>query len=193
MRTEISEMNLLSMLLSVLWFFVPAYLANMAPVFASRFAWWEFLNTPVDFAYKYKGEFLFGSHKTWRGFAVGILWATFGVIFQYLMYEQRGFLYSISLIDYSAHSLLLLGFLFGFGALFGDLMKSFFKRRMKIGSGKKFIPFDQLDYTIGTLLFLSPVIFPGWAFVATALLLNFLLHILANGIGFVLKIKKVWW
>jgi len=44
-----------------------------------------------------------------------------------------------------------------FGALLGDIVESFFKRRKGIERGKDWIPFDQLDFIIG-VLFLSFII-----------------------------------
>jgi len=38
--------------------------------------------------------------------------------------------------DYTEVNILIIGFLFGFGALLGDLVESFFKRRIGIESGK---------------------------------------------------------
>ena len=40
-----------------------------------------------------------------------------------------------------------------FGALIGDIIESFFKRRVGIERGKNWIPFDQLDFILGVLFF----------------------------------------
>ena len=40
-----------------------------------------------------------------------------------------------------------------FGALFGDIIESFFKRRMGRNRGEDWIPFDQLDFILGVLFF----------------------------------------
>ncbi len=186
-------MNPFELLFSVFWFFLPAYVANMAPVFALKYGWFPYLNKPVDFGKKFKGEPLFGHHKTIRGFVAGIIGAYLTILFQYLQYERFGFLHSASILAYDQYNLILLGILFGFGALFGDLVKSFFKRRVKIKSGEKFIPFDQIDYTLGVIIFMAPVFFPGFLFCAIGLVLNTGLHFATNGVGYLLGIKEVWW
>jgi len=38
------------------------------------------------------------------------------------------------------------------GALLGDIVESFFKRRMGKERGEDWIPFDQLDFVVGALL-----------------------------------------
>lgn len=186
-------MNALETLLSVAWFFLPAYVANMAPVFALKYEWFSYLDKPVDFGKKFRGQPLFGPHKTIRGFVVGILGAYLALMFQYLQFERFGYLHTISILPYDQYNLFLLGVLFGFGALFGDLVKSFIKRRQGIKSGEKFIPFDQIDYTLGAIIFVAPVFFPGVLFCLIGLVLNTCLHFVANGIGYMLGIKDVWW
>jgi len=39
-----------------------------------------------------------------------------------------------------------------FGALLGDMMESFFKRRIGRDRGQDWIPFDQLDFIVGALV-----------------------------------------
>ena len=40
-----------------------------------------------------------------------------------------------------------------FGALLGDIVESFFKRRVGRKRGENWIPFDQLDFILGVLFF----------------------------------------
>ena len=40
-----------------------------------------------------------------------------------------------------------------FGALIGDIIESFFKRRIGKGRGEDWIPFDQIDFILGALFF----------------------------------------
>jgi len=40
-----------------------------------------------------------------------------------------------------------------FGALIGDIIKSFFKRRIGKKRGQDWIPFDQIDFILGVLFF----------------------------------------
>jgi len=66
---------------------LPAYLANMAPIFAQRAGILKFLSKPVDGGRKINGEPVFGENKTWRGFAVGIIVAIFMIWIQYFLYK----------------------------------------------------------------------------------------------------------
>src|SRR4051812_27852644 len=52
----------------------------------------------------------------------------------------------------------LLGAWIGLGALSGDLVKSFAKRRRGILPGQAWIPFDQIDWLLGALAFAAPVL-----------------------------------
>ena len=167
-------------ILNVLWFFLPAYAANST---ASLFKI-KFLNKPIS-------KKIFGSHKTYSGFIVGTLFALVtGVVQRFLF--NFDFFQKISFFNY-LENYLLIGFLLGFGALFGDLIKSFFKRRIKIPPGKKWIPFDQIDYTLGALFFSLFIWQPSLIFVLSAVFLNLFLHIFSNHIGFWLGIRRAKW
>jgi CDP-2,3-bis-(O-geranylgeranyl)-sn-glycerol synthase len=165
------------LILKSLYFFLPAFLANMAPVLLK----WLPFNQPIH-------EKMFGSHKTWRGLIVapiiGIL------IFQLQIYLfQFEFFNRISLINYPDFTILL-GFLLGFGAILGDLVKSYYKRKNKIKPGNPWIPYDQIDFVIGGVLLSFFVYVPTVSVVVILLILSPLLHILTNVIGYLLKINK---
>lgn len=166
--------------LEIIWFFLPAYAANMA---ASIFR--------VNFLAKPVSEKLFGSHKTWSGFFVGTILAMAISFLQNILYSID-FFQKISLLNYSKNYLLI-GFLLGFGALFGDAIKSFFKRRINIAPGGKWIPFDQIDYTLGALLLSLFIWQPSLIFVLIAIIFNLLMHILFNHLGFWLGIRREPW
>ncbi|MBW2999309.1 CDP-2,3-bis-(O-geranylgeranyl)-sn-glycerol synthase [Candidatus Woesearchaeota archaeon] len=182
-------MTLILLILQTIYFMVPAYFANMAPVVTKNI--FKKLAIPVDFNKKLGGKPIFGSHKTIRGLIMATI---FGIIF----FQIQKWLYvipffqKISLINYSEYSILL-GFLLGFGAIIGDLVESFFKRRVNRKPGSPWIPFDQLDYTIGALLFASIVYLPSWQVIVAAIIINFFLHIIANHITYYLGITKVKW
>jgi CDP-2,3-bis-(O-geranylgeranyl)-sn-glycerol synthase len=154
----------------------------MAPVLVKKV---NFLNVPVDFGLKLRGKRFFGAHKTYRGFLFGVLVAIFVVYIQKVVY---GF-YQFGFIDYSSVNVFLLGFLLGFGALFGDLIKSFFKRRVGIKSGRSWFPFDQVDWVIGAFLFVILYYSVSINYFWAALILFLILHPLTNYIGYLLKVK----
>lgn len=185
-------MNFLVLLVKCFYFMLPAYLANMAPVFAHK-AWvLKFLDRPVDGGREWRGKPVFGEHKTWRGLAAGAIIGIGVAWLQYFLYSVP-FFKNISLLDYSGTNLWLFGFLLGFGALCGDLVKSFFKRRVGVASGSPWIPFDQIDFAAGALIFVSVIFVPSWIEILIIFLLTFFLHILANRLGFFLKIKNTKW
>lgn len=166
----------------VFWFFLPAGIANMVPVL---FKWLPFASTPIDFNKKMGGLPVFGPHKTYRGFLVGIIFAIATVYLQKAITPGR----SYWLVDYTNISAVSLGFLLGFGALAGDLIKSFFKRRIKIPSGYTWVPFDQIDWVVGALLLSSLIVDFKTSQVILALLIFGILHPIFNLIGYGLKIK----
>ncbi len=171
---------------------MPAHFANMAPVFAR--GTFKKLAKPIDFNAVFMGKSLFGSHKTFRGLFAAVI---FGVVFFYiqaLLYniDTVDFFKSISIIDYSATPIMF-GLLMGAGAIFGDLVKSFFKRRIGIKPGERWIPFDQIDYVVGALFFSSFIHKPSVMIVAAIFITSFASHIIMNHLGFYLGINKKKW
>jgi len=110
-------MTLFKELFFALWFFLPAAIANMMPIFAAR---WSFLGRydyPMDFHKTFRGQRVFGSHKTLRGLVIGIIFATL------VLWLQQQAVIHISLlakltdqVDYVGLPILVLGPLFGIGA-----------------------------------------------------------------------------
>jgi CDP-2,3-bis-(O-geranylgeranyl)-sn-glycerol synthase len=183
---------MLILLLKVLYFCLPAYIANMAPVLIAKPKLFEFMNIPVDLGKTWQGQPIFGKGKTWRGIIMGIVIAICVTAIQKILYEY-GVFQSISVVNFYETNFLLFGALAGAGALLGDLFKSFFKRRIGIGSGKSWPVADQLDFIAGFILFTYWLVYPEWEIIFTAALITLILHPLTNIIGYALKIKKVWW
>lgn len=174
---------MLSIILSSLYLLLPAYLANMCPIFAGR------LKLPLG---RPISEKYLGSHKTWRGFYAAYFGA-FLMLFIQLLLQRSNIFTSYSLLDYEKINLFLFAFLFGIGALTGDLVKSFFKRHLKKQAGSPWFPFDQLDFVLGAGIFLAPVYLIPWQNFLALLILTPLLHFLANVTAYLLGLKKVWW
>jgi len=174
--------------LASFYYFLPAYFANMAPMLEKKFS---FLKTPVDFSKEWRNKPIFGSHKTWGGLILAVVAGTFVFYLQKILYQIH-FFQEFSIISYNEYSLFL-GFLLSFGAIFGDLIKSFFKRRSGISPGKPWIPFDQLDFILGAFLFSFFVYIPPVFTIVVIIFFSPLLHILANHLAFYLKLKKTKW
>ena len=169
-----------NLIIETFWLLLPAGIANMSPVL---FKWVPVLQTPVDFGRKFRNKPVFGRNKTYRGLLFGILAAILTVWLQKIIGLP-------SLVDYAAINVIILGALLGGGALAGDLVKSFLKRQRGIKPGKQWVPFDQLDWIIGALIFVSFYIPLSLTQVITGLILFGILHPIINLIGYALKIKK---
>jgi CDP-2,3-bis-(O-geranylgeranyl)-sn-glycerol synthase len=176
-----------------LFFFLPAYFANMCPVLFGGFSFLRRFRRPIDGGMKLVNSPLFGNHKTYFGFVAGVSGAFTVGLLQLLIFKFLPVLSWLFLFPYTNYSALLLAVLLGFGALFGDLMKSFLKRRLSIPEGKPFYLFDQLDFVAGGLLFGWFVYLPSPAHILILVILTPLLHFLSNVIGYKLGLKKVWW
>lgn len=158
--------------LYALLFFLPAGIANMTPIFASRVPGLSNWQAPLDFGKTYRGKRIFGANKTWRGLISGTLMGTL-----------------IGVVLLSSDSLWIAASMSA-GALLGDAFESFFKRQRGIESGKAWFPFDQTDYIIGGLLFTLPFgVLPLWL-VVWVFALYFGLHLLSSYIGYRLGFKK---
>lgn len=166
------------LVLQAVYFFLPAYLANMAPELLKGV---PFLGRPV-------WEKKLGKNKTWRGIIAAVL-AGFLVFWLQKFLFKYNFFYKISIIDYSDFSWLF-GVLLGFGAIFGDLVKSYFKRKKGIKPGDSWKPWDQLDFVIGGLIFSWLIYVPRIEVTVILLVVSPFLHILFCRIGYWLKIKK---
>lgn len=178
-------------ILFALWFFLPAGIANMVPVFAAHIPLLKKWDAPIDGGLQFRGKRVFGSHKTWRGLVVGIVAGTLTLWLQQFAVEQYGWVQSFThQVDYAHLPTLIMGPLFAIGALGGDAIESFFKRQRGIKPGYGWFPFDQTDYIIGgalaTMPFVSLSIFQyGWL-----LLLWLVVHVISTVIGYLLGFKE---
>lgn len=179
-------------LLSCLYFFLPAYFTNMTPPLIKRAGLFNFIAKPVDFGKKIGGNPILGSHKSWRGVLFGIIAGILIALLQTGLYKFQ-FIKGISLIDYSQINILFFGFLISSGAVFGDLLFAFVKRRLKKEPGRRFIPFDQTNYVIGAFIFLQPFFKLSLLVWLTIFFLTFFLHILVNYFGYLLGLHKAKW
>ena len=182
-----------------LWLFLPAYVANMSPVFAAKlFPKWS---APIDGGRLARdGKRVLGPGKTWRGLVGGaVAGAAVAVVLSFAAAGIfRGDDFGRSLGS-PAWAIAL------FGGLVGDAVKSYFKRRRGKERGQPWVPFDQLDFVVFGLLAVaaaSPLLADGWArhaflgdwlVLVTIVVLTPALHFLVNVIGYGLKLKDVPW
>jgi len=174
--------------LQVLWLFLPAYVANMSPVFVQ--GWFDRLAIPIDGGRSFRGTRIFGDHKTWRGLLAGIVVGT--AIYEIQRWiHAAGFLAGLALLDY-ADDPLLPGFLLGLGTGVGDAVKSFFKRRVGIPPGASWLGFDQLDFFAGAYLFVSIVHAPPLLAAIACLPIVFAGSVAVTAIGWAVGLKEAW-
>lgn len=123
----------------------PAYVANMTPPLSRFLPGW---NEPISKRW-------LGAHKTVVGAMAGVLMALLVAFIQSLITWDG------ALVDYSRWPLI--GLALGVGAMGGDLMKSFFKRRRRIPPGARWVPADQLDFVVGALVLIWPLTHLTWS------------------------------
>jgi len=179
-------------IISCLYFFLPAYFTNMIPPLAKKMGLFLFLDKPIDFNKKLRGKPILGSHKTWRGAVLGIVMGILICYFQAWLY-QFSLIQGISLLNYEKNNILFFGFLISGGAVFGDLFFAFLKRRLRLKPGARFLPFDQINYVIGSLVFLTPFFQIDILVWLNIFALTFFLHILINRLGYHLNLHQARW
>lgn len=167
--------------ITVALFLVPAYVANStAMVFGGK--------TRLDFGKNfYDGQPVFGSGKTWKGTTIGLALGFFAVIVTYALFynELPSFLFN--------ENYLLYGFLVALGAIVGDIVGSFLKRRFLVKQGSPALILDQLDFIVGAYVFTLPLMVPTAQEVVVVAVFTVATHVASNYIAFKLGVKKVPW
>jgi CDP-2,3-bis-(O-geranylgeranyl)-sn-glycerol synthase len=127
------------------WFMVPAFAANpLAVLFGG--------GRPIDSGLVLRdGQRLLGDGKTWRGLGGGIILGMLIGGAQHTSSSLAGLEQFAFGDPFQATTLV---FLLPLGALLGDMLGSFGKRRMKIKRGAKTRGLDQYDFLIGTVTLL---------------------------------------
>ena len=190
---EIEIFKLLIAIVGAIYFMLPAYVANLSGLAFGG-------GTPVDGGKECKdGRRLIGNGVTWKGFAngtilgtlVGAILGIIGTFFGDLSVLTSG------IIDLPVYGSfvggLSLGFLMAFGALLGDAVGSFIKRRIGLQSGEPAPIMDQLDFVVGALVLSLLVVKISWEFFIIVAILTLILHLGSNMIAYLLGIKDVWY
>lgn len=136
-------------IIQAFWLIIPAYIANASALLIGG-------GTPIDFGKKWKdGKRILGDGKTWQGLIVGsFIGMTAGFGLSVAAKYAQMYQFPIYLDDFTGFPMMIpLIFAICFGALIGDIVESFFKRRHNIQRGEDWIPFDQIDFIIGVLIF----------------------------------------
>lgn len=146
--------------------FLPAYVANSSPVVLGG-------GQPVDNGEPWvDGKPLLGKNKTIRGCLAGIMMGTIvGVI-------QGNFIG---------------GFLQATGAILGDLISSFLKRRYDYKPGSSMPIVDQLDFITLAVILSYPFQATNLVSVAIIMIITVPIHYGSNYVAWLLKLKKNPW
>lgn len=179
-----------------LWIMIPAYIPNPAAALIGG-------GTPIDFGRNAEdGRRLFGDGKTWRGFFGGILTGILCGLIQMQLAEIFG-------LEMLPQHTFVTVIALSVGSLTGDLVKSYFKRRLGKERGTKWPIADMYDMVAGSLILLlaalaatgtfaeffmqfETVWFVLAVFIAI-MILSPLLHRGTNIIGYLLGLKDVPW
>lgn len=163
-------------LMKFLWLIIPAGFGNMMPPFAAKLIpkW----TAPIDGGKSWRGIRWLGDHKTWRGLVFGIIGAEMIYLLQVQVFGQ---LYTTPWW---------FGGLLGLGALAGDAIKSFFKRRAGVKSGQSWFPWDQIDWIIGLVAVSVFWNILGVAEIIILLIIGLGLHLIVKAIGYFLKMNE---
>ena len=165
--------DLLQILGLALWFILPAYVANAAPVVLGG-------GGPIDGGRKFTdGRPIFGAGKTVRGFVAGLAAGTIVGLIQGIIANSLQFYF-------------LLGFLLALGALLGDLLGSFIKRRLGIKRGGAAPGLDQLSFVVMALLVASPLALDllRWGIILAIIIITPPIHLATNFGGYKLGLKS---
>lgn len=179
---------LVHFLAAAIWFLLPAGAASTAPVLVKRV---PVLDRPVDGGRTLRGEPIFGRNKTWRGLVAAPLAGLAVFALQQALAVRIDALRDLALVG-PVPAPLGWGAVLGAGAILGDLVKSFAKRRVGVAPGRSWFPFDQLDYAAGAVLALAPFAWPGARVALGVIAVGLGLHVVAVVIGKLLGVRERW-
>ena len=195
---DLEELSLLNAIITVLWIMGPAYIANSVAVLTGG-------KYPIDQERILSdGNRILGDGKTWSGLLGGTVG---GIVFGLLLDlgDSRTALEHLT-GEKHEHSLwgnnpIMVFLLLSFGALFGDMTASFYKRRQNLQRGDKFAILDMYDFIFMSLLlcfvfqrdWLLSWILDGWVPLFTILILTPFLHRGVNIIGYNIGVKNEPW
>jgi len=119
-----------------------------------------------------------GDGKTYEGFISGII---------------MGLLIGACLTYFKLHTLYG-SFILSVGAMVGDCIGSFIKRRFKIPRGRPFPIVDQLAFVVTALLLYNFLVSPvPLEYYVLSVIITIPLHLFTNWLAYIVKLKEVPW
>ncbi|ELY47219.1 CDP-2,3-bis-(O-geranylgeranyl)-sn-glycerol synthase [Natronorubrum sulfidifaciens] len=181
-------MTLLETIVIAFWAMLPAYVPNNAAVLAGG-------GRPIDGGRTWGDKRVLGDGKTWRGTAAGIVAGLALAGFLTLFAADVSAATGIDVPEFTPRAALGLAA----GAMLGDILASFLKRRSGRQRGAMFPGLDQLDFVVVSLpltaLLASEWFFDvfTWEVVAVVVVLTPILHVTTNMIAYKLGLKNEPW
>ena len=167
----VNAMDLALLIAEALKFIFPAYCANAAPVLAKG-------KRPIDHGKNlFDHKRILGANKTYEGFLTGLAIGTAVGTIDCLIFNYP-WLFAV---------------LTPLGALLGDLVGAFLKRRLNIKPGGLLPVVDQVDFVVGALVFALPVMAISWELAVAVLLITPPIHLFTNFVAYKLRLKKNPW
>jgi CDP-2,3-bis-(O-geranylgeranyl)-sn-glycerol synthase len=164
--------------LLILLFLLPPYVSNAVPVILGG-------GEKIDFGKRFfDGKRILGDGKTIRGFLAGI---SAGIIVAAL--ES----FALANSQFSSFNWFWIGCASSLGAMVGDIIGSFIKRRLSLEGSTPLL--DQLPFILLALIFSLPFTktFITILDVIIILVITYLLHVLMNRFAHAMGWKKVPW
>lgn len=181
-------MNVVAVVIVAIWAMLPAYVPNNVAVLAGG-------GKPIDGGRVWNDRRVLGDGKTWRGTGAGILAGMVVAGALNLLEPGASAVLGVQLPQFPVVVALALAG----GAMLGDILASFFKRRTGRERGASFPVVDQLDFVV-VALFAVYVVAPDWfssvftpAVIVAVIVLTPALHVLTNGIAYALGLKDEPW
>jgi CDP-2,3-bis-(O-geranylgeranyl)-sn-glycerol synthase len=179
---------MLYLIVQAIWLGLPGALANLTPPIATRL--FPSLYYPLDLNKKFRGRRVLGYEKTFRGVLTGLIFAhaTFVTQIFYLVNHSDSFLISIqpSLTKLPAYY----GIYIGLGALGGDVIKSFFKRRTGRKPGSPWFPYDQTAWILGILVMQNILIDLNFRLVVMTIIMGLVFHFTVKILAYLVRANE---
>ncbi len=121
---------------------------------------------------------------------VGVITGILVAGIQALLFFKSDFFKNNTLINYAQVNFVLVGVLMGLGALLGDLIESFIKRRLNKPSGRPWFPWDQIDWIMGAMVLSWAIYRPSAKVVVVTLVLFTIVHLCSDRVVYRMGIKK---
>jgi CDP-2,3-bis-(O-geranylgeranyl)-sn-glycerol synthase len=182
-------MDVFAVVAVAFWSMLPAYVPNNVAVLAGG-------GPPIDGGRTLGGRRLLGDGKTWRGTIAGVAG---GAVLALALDAGAPAVRDLSGIDAVPGFPLAVVVALPLGAMLGDILASFLKRRSGRERGAAVPGLDQLDFVVGALA-LAAAADSGWftetftvPILVVVLVITPILHLGTNYVAYLLGLKDVPW